>query len=268
MTEPRAPNGPETRPLRDPAVGTRPAGIQSEAEASLNVREMFSRIAPRYDFLNHFLSFSFDRIWRRRAALRFADILSLSGAVVMDICCGTGDLTLALERVAKRGNGNGARVVGSDFALPMLTLAWEKARQARKTIGFFAADALALPLADRSASLVTSAFGFRNLANYRHGLAEIYRILRSGGEAGILEFCEPRRGISAAIYRAYFTKILPRIGGAVSGDASAYAYLPASVMSFPQPEELVCWMREAGFTNVRYERWTFGAVTLHRGQKP
>lgn len=251
------------------AHGTRPAGVKSEADASRSVREMFGRIAPRYDFLNHFLSFSFDRLWRRRTAPRFTDILRLPDAVVLDICCGTGDLTLALDRVAKRrGNGSGARVIGCDFAMPMLALARDKARQARKSVGFFAADALELPLADASVNLVTAAFGFRNLANYRDGLAEIYRVLRPGGEAGILEFCEPRRGIAAALYRAYFMKILPRIGGAVSGDASAYAYLPASVMRFPQPDELAAWMREAGLTNVRYERWTFGAVTLHRGQKP
>jgi demethylmenaquinone methyltransferase/2-methoxy-6-polyprenyl-1,4-benzoquinol methylase len=254
---------------KNPAPGTRPVGTQNEAEASRSVREMFSRIAPRYDFLNHFLSFSFDRLWRRRTALRFAEILSLPDAVVMDICCGTGDLTLALDRVAmQRGNGNGARVNGSDFALPMLALARKKALQTRKTSRFFAADALALPLANESANLVTSAFGFRNLANYRHGLAEIYRVLRPGGEVGILEFCEPRRGITAAFYRAYFTKLLPRIGGAVSGDAGAYAYLPASVMRFPAPEKFATWMRESGFANVRYERWTFGTVTLHRGQKP
>jgi demethylmenaquinone methyltransferase/2-methoxy-6-polyprenyl-1,4-benzoquinol methylase len=265
MMEPRSPNNAEKQNLSETVTGTRPPGVHSAAEAGSNVREMFSRIAPRYDFLNHFLSFSFDKIWRRRAALRFADILSRQNTVAMDICCGTGDLTLALERVAKQ---SGARVIGSDFALPMLTLAHEKARYVRRPVEFFAADALALPLADESANLVTTSFGFRNLVNYRDALAEIYRVLRPDGEVGILEFCEPRGGVSAALYRVYFTKILPRIGGTVSGDASAYAYLPASVMRFPQPEELANWMREAGFTNVRYERWTFGVLAFHRGTKP
>lgn len=257
-----------TSPLPEgSAPGARPEGGQTETEASRHVQEMFNRIAPRYDFLNHVLSLSRDHVWRRRTARRFSHILLNPEAWVFDLCCGTGDLTQAMEHISAR-NGSGAWIGGMDFSGAMLTLAQRKARQQHQRCSFFAADALRLPLADDAADLVTSAFGFRNLANYRQGLAECLRVLRSNGELGILEFCEPKTGLTAAFYRAYFSKILPRIGGAISGNHEAYSYLPASVARFPQPDELADWMRESGFTDVRYETWTFGAVALHMGRKP
>jgi demethylmenaquinone methyltransferase / 2-methoxy-6-polyprenyl-1,4-benzoquinol methylase len=249
-----------------PLPGTRPAGARTEAEAGHHVQEMFSQIAPRYDFLNHALSLSTDRLWRRRVSRRFADILGGPDVIALDICCGTGDLTLSLNRVARRGT-NGATVFGSDFALPMLELARRKNGGKQNSPEYFASDSLALPLDDSSADLVTAAFGFRNLSNYRRGLAEILRVLRPGGEVGILEFSEPRSGVLAALYRVYFKNILPRIGGAISGNAEAYAYLPASVARFPSPEELAAWMREAGFADVQFELWMAGAVAFHRGRK-
>jgi demethylmenaquinone methyltransferase/2-methoxy-6-polyprenyl-1,4-benzoquinol methylase len=254
-------------PHESAAAGTRPDGAQTEAEASRHVQEMFSRIAPRYDFLNHVLSLSLDRVWRRRTARRFSHILANPEARVFDLCCGTGDLTYALER-ENAWRGGGASIAGADFSGAMLALAQRKARQQHSRAAFCAADALRLPLADGSAGLITSAFGFRNLANYRQGLAEFLRVLRPGGELGILEFCEPRTGWMAALYRAYFSKVLPRIGGAISGSGEAYSYLPASVARFPQPDELAGWMRESGFIDVHYESWTFGSVTLHIGHKP
>ena len=155
---------------------------------------MFTRIAPRYDFLNHLLSLSFDRPWRARTARRFAHILARPDARVLDLCCGTGDLTFALERAAIRAakGQETARIFGSDFVPPMLALARKKARRARHAATFLAADALSLPFPDQSFDLVTAAFGFRNLSNYDRGLREIFRILRPGGELGILEFSEPR----------------------------------------------------------------------------
>jgi demethylmenaquinone methyltransferase/2-methoxy-6-polyprenyl-1,4-benzoquinol methylase len=259
---------PMTSPLTSHAAhGTCPEGAHTEAEISLHIREMFSRIAPRYDFLNHVLSLSLDRVWRQRTARRFAHILASSDARVLDLCCGTGDLTGAMERVGAR-RGNGARIAGADFSEAMLVLAQKKARQQQRRRCFFAADALRLPVADGAVDLVTAAFGFRNLANYRQGLAECLRVLRGNGELGILEFCEPRAGVMAALYRMYFSTILPRIGGAISGSDEAYAYLPASVARFPQPDGLAGWMRESGFVDVRYETWTFGAVALHMGRKP
>jgi demethylmenaquinone methyltransferase/2-methoxy-6-polyprenyl-1,4-benzoquinol methylase len=259
-----------------PVTGTRPEGARDEKEAARRVQEMFSRIAPRYDLLNHLLSFSFDRPWRSRTARRFEHILARGDARVLDLCCGTGDLTFALERAADRavrkGQGErdkerGASVFGSDFAPPMLELAQRKARRSNRRAIFLATDALALPFADASFDLVTAAFGFRNLANYKRGLQEIWRVLRPAGETGILEFSEPRGRVIAPMYRFYFESILPRVGGTISGNSGAYSYLPASVAQFPGPEELGDWMKRAGFADVQYERWMFGIVVLHRGRK-
>ena len=248
--------------------GTRPDGTRDEREASARVREMFSRIAPRYDLLNHLLSLSLDRLWRRRTANRFAQILETPDARALDLCCGTGDLTFALERRArKNGAGEGARIAGSDFALPMLARAREKAAESNYEARFLAADALALPFATGSFDLVTAAFGFRNLANYERGLQEIHRILRPGGRIGILEFSDPQKGIGAVGFRFYFRHVLPRIGGAISGSPEAYSYLPGSVAKFPAPQELSVWMERAGFADVRFELWNFGSVAMHSGRK-
>ena len=178
-------------PTRASLPGTRPAGAGDEASASRQVREMFGRIAPHYDLLNHLLSLRFDLMWRKRVARRFRDVLARPDAGVLDLCCGTGDLAFALaaesRRVAKSG---GARITGADFAHPMLVRACEKARatNGNPSVEFLEADALNLPFADQSFDLVTTAFGFRNLANYAAGLAEIHRVLRPGGHIAILEF--------------------------------------------------------------------------------
>jgi demethylmenaquinone methyltransferase/2-methoxy-6-polyprenyl-1,4-benzoquinol methylase len=258
----------------DAAVsGTRPQGTHDEREAQRRVRDMFSNIAPRYDFLNHFLSGSFDKLWRRRTAKRFTHILHLPNARVLDLCCGTGDLLFALEREAgnfcQQAQETPRSFFGADFALPMLNLAQSKKNNTSKNCcaGFLAADALALPFRDASFDLVTTAFGFRNLVNYESGLREIARVLRPGGELGILEFCEPKSGALATLYKFYFTRILPRVGGAISGSGEAYSYLPQSVQKFPQPKILAEWLEAAGFANVQYERWTCGIVALHRGTK-
>lgn len=253
---------------REVLPGTRPEGSHDEREAGQQVKEMFGRIAPRYDFLNHFLSASFDKIWRTRTAARFAPILQNPSARVLDLCCGTGDLVFSFARRAHRSRSEaGAELLGADFALPMLDLAKIKNSQRRASVSFLAADALALPFADSHFDLVSSAFGFRNLSNYKDGLCEMRRVLRPGGALAILEFCEPERGPLAALYRFYFTRILPKIGGAISGNGEAYSYLPGSVEKFPQPAVLKNWMEEAGFTNVSCQRWTFGAVALHTASR-
>jgi demethylmenaquinone methyltransferase / 2-methoxy-6-polyprenyl-1,4-benzoquinol methylase len=252
-----------------PLPGTQPDGIRDEVEAARRVREMFTRIAPRYDLLNRVISFRTDVIWRRRVASRFREILERPDARVLDLCCGTGDLAFALERVARRGRGvaGGAQIYGADFAHPMLLRAREKAAAMGSGAAFVEADAMGLPLADASVDLVTSAFGFRNLANYSRGLQEIHRVLRPGGEVGILEFPDSRGVALGGLYRFYFRRILPAIGGAISGSREAYQYLPASVDRFPSAEKMTAMMEECGFQDVSIERWTFGVVSLFRARK-
>lgn len=251
--------------------GTRPQGVESEGEAAHHVREMFARIAPRYDLLNHLLSLDMDRLWRRRVARRFRSVLAKENARALDLCCGTGDLAAALRRSGR------ARVFGADFAHPMLTRAVAKnlagGREAVPSAApandsYAEADALHLPFANGTFDLVASAFGFRNLANYSQGLREILRVLKPGGAAAILEFSEPRNRLFGALYRWYFRSVLPRIGAAISGDGSAYTYLPASVSRFPSVEELAELMRQAGFCEMRCERWTGGIVALHTAIRP
>ncbi len=227
---------------------------------------MFSRIAPRYDFLNHLLSFSLDKVWRKNTAKRFRQILTRNDARVLDLCCGTGDSTLALWKEANRKGASGGQVLGSDFAHPMLCLARQKYQKGgpRK---YVEADALHLPFPDASFHLVTAAFGFRNLANYEAGLREIARVLKPGGEAGILEFTEPRSSFIGFFYHIYLRRIVPQVGGTISGSHAAYSYLPASVSKFPSAEELAGLMTNCGFAEARFELWTMGTVALHRGRR-
>ena len=248
-----------------PVKGTLPEGATTEAEASKKVREMFTQIAPRYDLLNHLLSFELDRLWRARTAKHLRPMLERPEAVVLDLCCGTGDLAFALAQEGK------SRIVGADFAHSMLVRARAKrtglspanGAGAAKSMSFFEADALRLPFADSSFDLVTSAFGFRNLANYEAGLREIYRVLKPGGTIAILEFAEPPEGLLGDLYRWYFTKVLPRIGWLISGHQSAYTYLPKSVARFFRPPELAALLNSAGYKSVNFQEWTMRTVALH-----
>jgi demethylmenaquinone methyltransferase / 2-methoxy-6-polyprenyl-1,4-benzoquinol methylase len=241
-----------------PAKGTRPDGAASEADAARHVREMFTQIAPRYDLLNHLLSLQLDRLWRARVAKRLSSVLSSSETSVLDLCCGTGDLAITL---ASRCS---SRVIGADFAHPMLVRAQEKTDPSSR-IRFIEADALSLPFAAASFDAVTTAFGFRNLANYEAGLTEMRRVLKTGGTLAILEFTEPPAGLLGNAYNWYFRNILPRIGGLVSGDRSAYTYLPNSVSRFLRPAELASLMSKTGYQDIGYRVWTLGMVALHTG---
>jgi len=246
--------------------GTRPAGTHDEAAASREVRDMFSRIAPRYDLLNHLLSMRFDVMWRKRLANRCAPILERPDARILDLCCGTGDLALVLANSPSR-KVDSEPLVGADFAHPMLVRAHEKARRNRgRPLTFVEADALSLPFADARFDLVATAFGFRNLANYAEGLRELRRVLKAGGSLAILEFAEPRGALFRHGFDFYFHRVLPAIGAAISGNASAYTYLPNSVARFPPPSELLKLMEVSGFSGVDFETWTGGIVTLHTGQ--
>ena len=242
-------------------VGAAPAGARDEASAADAVRDMFTSIAPRYDLLNHVLSMNVDRLWWNRTARTFRHILCSPGARVLDLCCGTGDMTFALNRQMNPVEGG---LIGADFSHAMLVRAAEKS--GNHPIRWIEADALKLPFACGSFQLVTSAFGFRNLANYDRGLAEIYRVVAAGGEIGILDFGEPK-GIIGRVYRLYFRHVLPAIGTLISGVRGPYAYLPASVLRFPSPEEMLQRMRDTGFVDVSWMPYTFGIAGLYRGRK-
>lgn len=248
-------------PNKSLVIGAAPEGANDQASVSRAVQEMFSSIAPRYDLLNHLLSFNIDRWWWWQTARTFKHILARPDARVLDLCCGTGDMAFALYR---RGGSKGARIVGADFAHPMLRRAVEKSDG--RALRWIEADALQLPFPDESFDLVTSAFGFRNLADYDVGLREIVRVLRPGGECGILECSEPE-GMLGKVYGVYFRKVLPAIGTAVSGVKGPYAYLPASVGRFPAPAEMTARIRTAGFGQSSWTPYTFGTAALYRGIK-
>lgn len=253
-----------SEPNQPAVVGAKPEGTRDQESAARAVREMFTSIAPRYDLLNHVLSFSVDRHWWRRTARTFHHILTRPGARILDLCCGTGDMTFALHR---EGGKNLPQVMGVDFSHAMLERAAAKSNTQTATAPrWVEADSLKLPFPSGRFDLVTSAFGFRNLANYDAGLREIYRVLCAGGECGILDFGEPS-GAIGIMYQFYFKRVLPRVGTLISGVRGPYAYLPASVDRFPEPLEMLARMQAAGFTESTWTPYTFGIAGLYRGKK-
>jgi demethylmenaquinone methyltransferase/2-methoxy-6-polyprenyl-1,4-benzoquinol methylase len=224
---------------------------------------MFARIARRYDLLNHLLSGSTDKRWRRRVRRKMEPTLARTDARILDVACGTGDLALEL-----RANG-AARITGLDFCRPMLEIAKRKSADeiARAPLPYVEADALGLPFADATFDGVTIAFGLRNLASVEDGLAELRRILKPGAQAVILEFSQPIVPGFRQLFDLYFNRVLPRIGGIVSGDSSAYEYLPRSVKRFPDQRSLAEMMRQTGFRNVAYENLTGGIAAIHTGER-
>jgi demethylmenaquinone methyltransferase / 2-methoxy-6-polyprenyl-1,4-benzoquinol methylase len=246
-------------------IGAAPEGASDPNSAARAVRQMFTSIAPRYDLLNHVLSFNIDRMWWRRTARAFSHILACSDARILDLCCGTGDMTFALRR---RAGKSSARILGADFSHAMLQRAAVKSSSTPDNLSpsWIEADALSLPFPSAHFDLVTSAFGFRNLADYNAGLNEIIRVLRPGGECGVLDFGEPK-GLMGAVYRIYFKQVLPRVGTMISGVRGPYAYLPASVERFPPPEEMLARMKRAGFAEANWTPYTFGIAGLYRGRK-
>jgi len=238
-------------------MSTQLTAQESAHEAA--VKQMFAGIAKRYDLLNHVLSLNIDKTWRRRVKSEIKDILENSDAIVLDVACGTGDLSLELTRCAK------ATVMGTDFCRPMLAVAADKASGADLTIPFLEADAMELPCDDNSFDAVTIAFGLRNLPNHSGGLNELLRVLKPGGKLVILEFSKPRLPVFRGLYAFYFSTILPRIGGLVSGSLGAYQYLPDSASKFPDQTALATMMEQAGFTNVKFENLTGGIAAIHVG---
>jgi demethylmenaquinone methyltransferase / 2-methoxy-6-polyprenyl-1,4-benzoquinol methylase len=256
---------------KDKIVGAAPVGAQDRDSAAKAVQQMFTSIAPRYDLLNHVLSFNVDRLWWWRTARRFDAILKRPGSRVLDLCCGTGDMTFALQRRARAAD---VKILGADFSHAMLERASAKTNGSagRPTPSqavsprWIEADALRLPFRDGQFDLVTAAFGFRNLADYDAGLLEITRVLRPDGQCGILDFGEPR-GLIGDVYRVYFKKVLPAIGTLISGVRGPYAYLPASVERFPPPEEMLERMRSVGFAEVSWTPYTMGVAGVYWGMK-
>ncbi len=253
---------PQSEHLRKPA-GSRPVGV-AESDVAGHVRAMFSAVAPHYDRANHLLSAATDIYWRHQAARRIARELPVR-AKVLDICCGTGDMSFALARRLHTGQALWA----ADFTHAMLLEGRRKAARHKSTgpSGWIEADALRLPWPDGSLDAVMTGYGFRNLTGYEAGLREFHRVLKPGGRLYILEFYRPELPVLKPLYEWYFSHILPRLGHWLTGRRAAYEYLPRSVAHFATVHELVGWMRTAGFAEVEFRRLTGGITALHWGVK-
>jgi demethylmenaquinone methyltransferase/2-methoxy-6-polyprenyl-1,4-benzoquinol methylase len=227
------------------------------------IRRMFAGIAPWYDTLNHLLSLNIDRWWRQQTTRL---VPPPHQGTILDLCTGTGDLAFAYWQATKKQ----LPIVGADFCHEMLVRAKQKAKRLRADqTHFLEADAQRLPFSDSQFALVTVAFGLRNVTDYRKGLAEMVRVTEPGGRVAVLEFSKPRHWLLGPLYRAYFTHVLPRMGQLLSRSRDqAYNYLPASVLAFPDYEDLANDLRAAGLTTVNYIPLTFGIATLYVGTKP
>jgi demethylmenaquinone methyltransferase/2-methoxy-6-polyprenyl-1,4-benzoquinol methylase len=233
--------------------GARPTNEQSEAAAAENVRGLFNAIAPTYDNLNHLLSMG---------ARAFASTLAQPQARILDICCGTGDLTAAMLKLRP---ADATPITGLDFSSQMLNRA--RTKYATANALWVEGDAMHLPYPDASFDLVTAAFGFRNLTNYAEGLRELHRVLAPGGRLGILE-CNQPDGLSGVFYNLYLHHGLPLIGGVLSGQRAAYAYLPASIARFPRPPQMLAMLADAGFTETNWTGYFLKAAGLYTATKP
>ncbi|MFV0390184.1 MAG: bifunctional demethylmenaquinone methyltransferase/2-methoxy-6-polyprenyl-1,4-benzoquinol methylase UbiE [Pyrinomonadaceae bacterium] len=237
---------------------------KQRSKAELNhakaVHEMFSGIAGKYDILNHFLSANIDKRWRRMVVNKLSSTLKRDDAYVLDVACGTGDLSVELK------NGGSATVIGTDFCRPMLEIATSKNSEFNE-IEYLEADGMNLCFANESFDAVTIAFGLRNFSNWEAGLKELRRILKPEGEICVLEFSSPVVPGFKQAFNFYFANVLPRIGGVVSGSRGAYEYLPNSVSRFPNQEGLAEMMRQIGFCDVKYTNLTGGIAAIHTGKR-
>ena len=251
----------ETTRLSMTRQDTLPAAVVSLEHLPLDressrIQEMFGRVAPRYDLLNHLLSGSLDRLWRRRLARSMA---LPAGARVLDVCSGTGDQATALRR-------RGYRVAAVDFCLPMLAISRSKLEGAG-FCGPVQGDALRLPVADGAFDGASVSFGLRNVTELDGALCELARVLRPGGELRVLEFGVPVAQPMRTLYLFYFKRLLPRVGSWISGDPAAYSYLPHSVLGFPQRQELVDRLLAAGFATGGFRSLSGGILCLYRARK-
>ncbi len=226
------------------------------------VQQMFDNIAPTYDKLNHIMSLSVDKLWRRHA---LKEIVDGTPQRILDVACGTGDSTISIAKAAAEGT----EVIGADISEGMMALVKGKAEKAGvgERISLQVADGEALPFGEGTFDRVTCAFGIRNFEHKERGLEEFLRVLKPGGKAVVLELSVPQNKVVRSVYDLYFLHILPWVGGSISGDRAAYRYLPASVHNFPPPDDFCRMMEEAGFRNVRCRTFSFGLCRMFVGER-
>jgi demethylmenaquinone methyltransferase/2-methoxy-6-polyprenyl-1,4-benzoquinol methylase len=236
--------------------------LSYDSQRGPKVREMFSRLAERYDLINDVMSFGLHRRWKKETVA-----LAFQGRAPgrwLDLCCGTGDICFLAEAAA----GAGTRVVGADFTLPMLAVARRRARADSRKSSFVQADALRLPFADGTFDVLTVGYGLRNLADPEAGVAEMRRVLAPGGRAVILDFGKPENPIAGSLYGAFLNTMMPAVGLLFHGDADTYLYIPASLKRYPAQRGVAELMRRAGFANPRYENRLLGTMGINIGEAP
>ena len=233
--------------------------LSYDAQRAPKVREMFSRLAERYDLVNDVMSFGMHRKWKRET-VRLALHGPNGGARLLDLCCGTGDMSFYAEEIGTR------RVVGADFTIPMLSVGRRRARAGGRRTIFVAADALSLPFRDESFDAITVGYGLRNIADPRAALAEMRRVLAPGGRAVVLDFGKPDNPIARGLYIGYLRTMMPAVGLVFHGDHETYSYIPDSLVRFPAQRGVEEMMQDVGFVNVRYENRLLGTMGLNVGE--
>jgi demethylmenaquinone methyltransferase/2-methoxy-6-polyprenyl-1,4-benzoquinol methylase len=225
------------------------------------VRQMFTRLAWRYDLVNDVMSFGLHRIWKRQTVM-IAFEGRPAGARLLDLCCGTGDLGFLAEET------RGARVKGVDFTLPMLAVARRRRQDSRSRASFTQGDALALPFPDACFEVITVGYGLRNIADPQAALREMRRVLAPGGRAVILDFGKPENPVAAALYQAFLRTMMPAVGWLFHRDPQTYLYIPESLVRYPGQRGVEDLMRNSGFVNVRYENRLLGTMGINVGEAP